>query len=119
MLAAYKKMISEGYKHDTPKMNVNVKQYAKFVNYATGRGDLGKIKIFGRETGFDLNKIAPVTNGVFWSARLFVSRYQVPLSILMAHNAGAKWARNTIIFDLVKTSALIGMVIGMMKAELN
>lgn len=116
MLAAYKKMISEGYKHDTPKMNVNVKQYAKFVNYATGRGDLGKIKIFGRETGFDLNKIAPVTNGVFWSARLFVSRYQVPLSILMAHNAGAKWARNTIIFDLVKTSALIGMVIGIMKA---
>jgi hypothetical protein len=42
------------------------KGIAKFINYATGRGDLGK-----------LNEAVPILNATLWSARYWASRLQV------------------------------------------
>ena len=56
----YRKAVKLGVTKDNPKV---VSDIAKFVNSATGRGDLGA-----------LNKAATVLNGAFFSPRLIASR---------------------------------------------
>ena len=57
---------------------------ARFINHATGRGDLGK-----------LEAMAPVLNAAFFSPRLAISRPQVILDVMRTYRPGRdKWSRN-------------------------
>jgi hypothetical protein len=59
----YKKAQKLGIDKSRPKA---IEDIAKFVNSATGRGDLGR-----------LQKMAPVLNGLFFSPRLMASRFNL------------------------------------------
>ena len=92
------------------ELDLNMKHLCKFLNHASGRGDLGK---FG---GFDLNKATPVLNMAFFSPRLLVSRFQAPMDVLFAQGAGAKYARNLMIKDLAAATGLAVTIMQVMKA---
>ena len=67
---------------------------AAYINYTTGRGSLGKAE-----------GAAPLLNGLLFSPRLAISRFQVPLSLLTR----APNVRKKIAMDLVKTAGGISL----------
>ena len=92
------------------ELDLNMKHLCRFLNHASGRGDLGKVK------GIDFNKAAPVLNMAFFSPRLLVSRFQAPVDVLFAQGAGAKYARNLMLKDLAATTTLAVSIMAIMKA---
>tara|TARA_R100000808_G_scaffold132_5_gene964 strand:+ start:46 stop:3645 length:3600 start_codon:yes stop_codon:yes gene_type:complete len=69
---------------------------AEFINYATGRGSLWKAE-----------GAAPLLNGLGFSPRLAVSRFQVPLTVLRR----APGVRKQVASNLVKYAGLGAMVL--------
>tara|TARA_Y100000310_G_scaffold3792_1_gene4655 strand:+ start:437 stop:2635 length:2199 start_codon:yes stop_codon:yes gene_type:complete len=69
-----------------PATDVQLDRIADFINYATGRGSLGKAEA-----------AAPVLNGIGFSPRLAISRFQLPLPILTrAPNVRKKFASDLV-----------------------
>ena len=72
MKNTYKSWVKSGnLKPGTDEMLSNVEMLSKFVNHATGRGSLGK----------SVDAYMPMLNMAFFSPRLLVSRFQLPIDV--------------------------------------
>ena len=80
----------------TGKTSDDYKSLARFLNHATGRGDLGPMREMG-----------PIINAVFFSPRLLMSRVQLPLDLFTSTPAVRKLvARDLLAFVGTGTTIL-------------
>ena len=80
----------------TSKTTDDYKSLARFLNHATGRGDLGPLREMG-----------PIINAVFFSPRLLLSRVQLPLDVFTSTPAVRKLvARDLLAFVGTGTTIL-------------
>jgi len=80
----------------TGKTTDDYKSLARFLNHATGRGDLGPLREMG-----------PIINAVFFSPRLLLSRVQLPLDVFTSTPAVRKLvARDLLAFVGTGTTIL-------------
>ena len=94
------KLVKSGV--DDAAREAAIKNYADFLNKATGRGDLGK-----------LSDMAPELATVFLAPRWMVSRVQVPYSVVKTVGKEAKagkgmYASKQIAKDLTRTFGVLG-----------
>lgn len=76
------------------------KDLARFLNHATGRGDLGPLRQMG-----------PILNATFFSPRLVLSRLQLPVDLLVSTPS----VRKLVARDLVATVGLGTAILSLMK----
>ncbi len=103
----FAKMARQAHEYNVRKgVPDNANQYkgiAAFINYATGRGDLGR-----------LNDAAPILNTVFFAPRYWASRLQV-MNPVFYHNL-PPGARKLAIGNMVAFAGTVAGILVMMKA---